>query len=108
ATALVMGYDYGCALEHGRVVCWHFTKDSAPIQPTQVVASGVVSFGLGGGNRGQWQEAHAVDDGPRPAGEYGCAVMTDHTVQCWGANISGELLDGSFRSTTTPIGVRLE
>jgi hypothetical protein len=108
ATALVMGNDYGCAIENGRVVCWHFTKDNAPIQPTQIIASGVLSLSLGGGNRGQWQEAHVVDDGPRPAGEYGCAVMTDHTVQCWGANIAGELLDSSFRSTATPIGIRLE
>jgi hypothetical protein len=108
ATAVVMGYDYGCALEHGRIVCWHFTKDSAALEPTQIIASGVVSFGLGGGDRGQWREAHSSDDGPRPAGEYGCAVMTDHTVQCWGANIEGELLDSSFRSTTTPIGIRLE
>jgi hypothetical protein len=108
ATELVMGYDYGCALEHGRVVCWHFTKDSAPIQPTQIIASGVVTFGLGGGSRDQWHEAHVTEDGPRPAGEYGCAVMTDHTVQCWGANIEGELLDSSFRTTTTPIGIRIE
>ena len=108
AAMLVKGSDYGCAIDSGRVVCWHFREDSAPIQPTQVIGSGAISLALGGGNRAQWLDAHTIDDGPRPAGEYGCAVMIDHTVQCWGANILGELLDSSFRSTATPIGIRLD
>ena len=108
ATVLVMASDYGCAIDSGRVVCWHFTKDSAPIQPTQVIGSGAISLALGSGYRAQWLDAHTIDDGPRPGGEYGCAVMIDHTVQCWGANILGELLDSSFRSTVTPIGIRLD
>lgn len=108
ATTLVMSRDRGCAIDSGRVACWHFTKDGGSTKPTQILATGAVSLALGGGNRARGQESHAMADRPHLAGEYGCAVMLDHTVQCWGANLAGELLDGSFHSTATPIGIRLD
>ncbi|MGA9761596.1 MAG: hypothetical protein WBQ14_04155 [Gaiellaceae bacterium] len=38
-------------------------------------------------------------------GSHTCALLADHTIECWGAGGSGELGNGSFRSSSTPIQV---
>jgi alpha-tubulin suppressor-like RCC1 family protein len=38
-------------------------------------------------------------------GDHTCAVLSDQTVWCWGANDSGELGDGTTTDRTTPVKV---
>jgi hypothetical protein len=102
ATDLKLGYDFGCAVDGGRVVCWHLDDE----KPRVVIESGAESIGLGEGSRARYGEIY-TEHIPPMAGNYGCAVMLDHTVQCWGANFFGELLDSSFLSSASPVGIRL-
>ena len=37
--------------------------------------------------------------------EFSCAIRTDTTVACWGANATGELGDGTTSTRTTPVDV---
>ena len=104
ATDLQLGYDFGCAVDGGSVVCWHLDENRPPVQ---VIASGAESIGLGEGYRARYAEVTTSDRDPPLSGDYGCAVMLDHTVQCWGANFFGELLDNSLLSSDSPIGIRL-
>ena len=32
-----------------------------------------------------------------------CAVLSDHTIKCWGRNVNGELGDGSFINKSRPV-----
>jgi alpha-tubulin suppressor-like RCC1 family protein len=37
--------------------------------------------------------------------QHACAVMSDHTVQCWGLNFSGQLGDGTTTDRSSPVQV---
>jgi len=37
--------------------------------------------------------------------DYGCALLADNTIKCWGLNQSGQVGNGTNTSTTTPVSV---
>ncbi|HEY3924155.1 MAG TPA: Calx-beta domain-containing protein [Acidothermaceae bacterium] len=40
-------------------------------------------------------------------GDHTCALLTDHTIDCWGNNADGQVGDGSFNNRFTPVPVSL-
>jgi len=92
---VVAGQSHTCALRNdGAVFCWGRNVngqlgDNSTTQrnvPTQVnglgASSGVVSLSAGNNHT--------------------CALKSDHSVVCWGANDSGQLGDSSITQRTTP------
>ena len=114
-TDLASSAAYACAVhDHGKVSCWGYDERSTGSSivrtwraPVLVVASGAVDVELGLGTEDQAERAVATTDGPQPAGAYGCAILIDRTVTCWGRHLFGELGDGSFVDAVEPIGVAL-
>jgi len=92
--AIAAGGTHTCALtEAGGVKCWgaNFSgqlgdgSTSQRLTPVDVtgLASGVQAIAAGGG--------------------HGCAVTGTGGVKCWGANVSGQLGDGSTTDRLTPV-----
>lgn len=96
AVAITAGRYHTCAVHaSGTVSCWG-SNDYGAIGngtdhnyfTTPVAVSGVT-------------DATAVD-----GGEYHtCALRTDHTVSCWGANFNGALGDGTYNDSNVPVAV---
>lgn len=85
-----------CAVVNGDVDCWGTNEYGA----------------LGNGTTGGSSETPATVAGITGAtavatgGTHTCALMTDATVRCWGANLWGELGDGTHTSHYTPEEVK--
>ncbi|MFT3695555.1 MAG: hypothetical protein QM831_20635 [Kofleriaceae bacterium] len=96
--------DHVCALAAGAITCWAVGKE---VTGATVIPHNAMSFEVGPGYDRLWHDNHSATDGTLDAGFSGCALMLDHTVQCWGANLDGQLFDGSFVGTTQPIPIRI-
>lgn len=121
----------GCELTASNLRCWHVSQDSESkpdtlpnLPPLVDVALGEWICGVLVGGKVQCWPFYNSDDaidvfaggvadveispdlGDHSTGDFGCAIMSDRTVQCWGANLYGELGDGSVRSSAVPVGVR--
>jgi Regulator of chromosome condensation (RCC1) repeat len=96
ATAIAAGNQHTCALlSSGTVQCWGMgvngelgngtttTNSSTPLTVTALSMASAVAA----------REYHT------------CALLSDGTVQCWGANTSGELGNGTTTSSSTPVKV---
>jgi alpha-tubulin suppressor-like RCC1 family protein len=95
-TAITAGFAHTCALTTNRTVtCWGYngsgqigdgTTNNARLTPTPVPGLGNVT---------------AITAGS----DHTCAVTSDRTVKCWGANSAGQVGDGttSPRLTPTPV-----
>lgn len=114
-TDLASSPEAACAVHGGgRVSCWTYREQGGDAgkthrtwdAPVEVIHGGAADVELGRGTRGQYSASFRLH-GPDAAGAYGCARMIDRTVQCWGMSLFGELGDGSFLETATPIGVKL-
>jgi alpha-tubulin suppressor-like RCC1 family protein len=89
-----MGANHFCALVAGGVLCWGLNAEgqlgeggtvsySAAAIPVTGLSSGFIGVAAGG--------------------NHSCALRSDGEVWCWGANIWGELGDGSFEQRNTPV-----
>ena len=95
AVAVDVGTTHACALTTvGGVKCWNFTYDGVtgeanPTTPTDVpgLSSGVVAVSSGG--------------------FFDCVLTTLSEVKCWGQNPLGQLGDGTFTYSATPVNVLL-
>jgi hypothetical protein len=89
--------DEVCAVRaRGRVTCWGHRGEH------ELLASGAIDLELGPMvfPDPDYDAGYISGGGP-----FGCAVMTDRSVTCWGTNSGGELGDGSIAFSTTPLGV---
>ncbi len=123
ATDLVVAQSFACAVYgKGRVGCWDFKQDpdTAMLPPTTRIDHGASHLRIGrfrphadshliAGGASEGGGLHSIGDnqGLAATNEFGCAIMTDRTVQCWGSNLAGEHGDGSLIASPTPIGIRL-
>ena len=106
ATAIAAGYVHTCAVAGSAVYCWGDNTtgalgDGTNAQRTAPVlvsgAGGASSIAAGGG-----ESAGAT---PTFYG-HSCAVAAG-SISCWGSDDSGQLGDGTFNGTTTPVAVAL-
>jgi alpha-tubulin suppressor-like RCC1 family protein len=101
ATALALGGDFSCALlSGGTVKCWGGNGqgrlgDGLLLQSlsTPDISPPVTVVGI--------TNAIAISAGRGHA----CAVLSNHTIQCWGDNSAGMLGNGMFTNSSTPVTV---
>jgi alpha-tubulin suppressor-like RCC1 family protein len=85
------GDRFTCALTNeGGVKCWGFTSFAGSPSPVPVDVPGL--------ERGV--KALSVGTG------HACVVTTKGAAKCWGSNVSGELGNGTQRSSAIPVAVR--
>ncbi len=98
------GADHACALTGGAVQCWGVNtvgqlgnssadtcwlgNGSYSCSQTPVTASGII-------------DATAISTGNR----HTCALLSGGTLQCWGANESGQLGNGTTTNSAVPVSV---
>ena len=96
ATAIAAGSARTCAVTGGLVQCWgdndqgqlgNNTSSSTPVT-TPVYVSGILN-------------ASAVTGGYN----HNCTLLTGGAIECWGANYSGQLGNGTLTQSTVPVGV---
>ena len=100
-TQVSAGSNHTCALSSGGTVeCWGAnwdgslgngttTDSSTPVQVKDIAGTGTLS------NVTQTSAGY----------NHTCALLTDHTVECWGYNYYGQLGNGERGYRTTPAGV---
>lgn len=95
-TAIAAGWDHICLLtDRGAVKCagrndWGMLGDGTKV------------------NRNRFVDVIGLSSGAKAISAYQsqtCAVMQSGTVKCWGANVLGELGDGSTEDRTQPVDV---
>jgi len=97
ATAVAVGVNAACALlADGTVQCWgvggvgqlgNGTLTSAQLTPTTVTGIG---------------SATSIS----VSGNTACAVLANHTIECWGSNQYGQLGNGSTTLSSVPVAVQ--
>jgi len=98
ATAVVAGSHHTCALgPNGEVGCWGDNSHGQLGNGTTTGSSTLgVMFAVSGSNKTTMLTA---------GGDHTCALLTDGTVQCWGANGSGQLGNGTGIDSPFPVAV---
>jgi alpha-tubulin suppressor-like RCC1 family protein len=93
------GANQTCALISGGTVdCWGYNNDGQLGNGTTNNSSSPVQV-LGSGGAGYLANVTAISGGRLHA----CALLSDHTVYCWGDNANGELGDGTTANRSTPV-----
>jgi len=97
ANPLDSGGFHSCAIKaDGSTICWGSNEEGQ----------------LGVGTRKPYAGAVTVENlgtdviSVATGGNQSCALKTDGTVMCWGANFSGELGDGTFSGRAGPVQVQ--
>ena len=95
--AVVAGMVHSCALlSSGSVTCWGYNAEGELGDGTTGSSTTPVNvLGL----------AHSAVAVSSSTGRQTCALEISGGVQCWGANFSGELGDGTTTSSPTPVDV---
>lgn len=97
ATSVSAGFAHTCArLADGTLRCWGSNvlgRLGDGTSTTRLVPTTVVGIAAG--------TATGVDAGSNQT----CAIMTDNTLRCWGAGDRGQIGNGAFVASTTPLAV---
>jgi len=93
------GANQACALiSSGTVDCWGYNNDGQLGNNTTTNSSSpVLVVGIGG--TGSLSNVTQISGGRLHA----CAMLSDHTVYCWGDNANGELGDGTTANRSIPV-----
>lgn len=96
AERLASAFDHSCVVHADKTVsCWGFNLDGELGDGTTTTSETPVAVqGLSG-------DALEVATGL----DHSCALIDGGTVQCWGDNSNGQLGDGSFNDSLTPVDV---
>ena len=127
-------YQHNCAiLEDSSLKCWGHNLNYnlgdgtklnrySPVTPTGIAPASSVAIGtnrtsiISDGSIYYWGDntvqtprlfsgvSSAVDIAN--GDDYSCALLSDKTVNCWGANSSGQLGDGTTTNRSTPVTVQ--
>ena len=98
ATAIALGDFFSCALiEGGSVKCWGSGSVGRLGNGVTAHSSIPVSVNLSGAKAA----AIALGDG------HACAILEDGTVKCWGSGDLGQLGNGLWDNSSTPVSVNL-
>jgi alpha-tubulin suppressor-like RCC1 family protein len=103
---IAAGYQNTCAVKtDGTVYCWG-DNASGQIGNNTTTDSSVPVQVLGAGGSGYLTDVSQVEVGDYPYGDYhACAVKTDGTVYCWGANGNGRLGNNTTTASLVPVQV---
>jgi alpha-tubulin suppressor-like RCC1 family protein len=101
AVDVAAGDDFSCALSEGHTVrCWGANSFGQLGNGTNVQSiTGVSVSGIDGSSLSA--SAIAIAAGAHHA----CAVMADSSVKCWGAGAQGQLGNGAFLDSSSPVNV---
>jgi alpha-tubulin suppressor-like RCC1 family protein len=114
ATFVTMGAGFGCVVgDDSNVYCWG-ENDHGELGHAVDAGLGDSCCGIDCGYSPYPQCLSAVTQAMGITGavavaagtEHVCALKTDKTVWCWGANAKGQLGDGTTDDTSTPVAVR--
>jgi len=94
-TIAAAGYHTCALLQTGAVRCWGYNENGQLGNGTKTSSSFPVAV-TGVTN------AIALSTG---SALHSCAVLTDHSVRCWGYNASGQLGNGTTTSSSAPVAV---
>lgn len=98
ATAISVGEEHACAILADQTVrCWG--RNHVGQLGNNTIADSNVPVRVGGAT--PLQNVAALASG----NAHTCAVLTNGTVQCWGANSSRQLGDGTITGRLTPVAV---
>jgi alpha-tubulin suppressor-like RCC1 family protein len=92
-TAIAAGGDHTCVIANGSVQCWGFNNSGElgdgtnSTRPSPVTIS---SLGTG---------VYAIAAGT----DHSCAILGNGAVNCWGKNANGQLGNGTFAPSSTPV-----
>jgi alpha-tubulin suppressor-like RCC1 family protein len=93
------GANQACALISGGTVdCWGYNNDGQLGNNTTTNSSSPVRV-VGIGGTGYLSNVTQISGGRLHA----CAMLSDHTVYCWGDNANGELGDGTTANRSIPV-----
>lgn len=106
AVAVASGYGsyaFACALlANGTVQCWGYNADGELGNGTTTEADSPVTVIAANGGYGI-PSLGAIKLGPGSEAPQTCALLSAGTLQCWGANGSGQLGNGTTASPDTPV-----
>ncbi len=95
------GEDHTCALSSvGTVKCWGSNSGGQLGNGTHRVSTTPVQV-KGVGGTGTLSNVTQISAG----NHYTCALLSNHTVECWGENGDGQLGNGTHHYSTTPVRV---
>lgn len=98
---IAAGGSHTCALlDGGAVWCWGYNGDGELGNDTLVDSATPVQV-KGTGGSGFLSGASQIATG----GSHSCALLSDHSIKCWGYNGDGELGDETTTDSPTPVPV---
>ena len=93
--------NHTCALRSGSVWCWG-ANNYGQLGNGKKTASSLPVRVRGVANSGFLTKVIAISAG----GDHTCALLSNHTLRCWGSGATGQLGNGKTSSSSTPVAVK--